>query len=527
MAEFEEAEIERNLREFVLARTAEPVYLELREGLIIIRHVSRYGSSILATFWTKKLYDTRGLWKVVLQVEDVIITIFTKTGTITFKGIYALEWFINRFQRILNGYESSVQGSQSLSRIHTSIASDKPGRASSRNLRRDLDVCSEQRLSSRLSTGRTTSKRREIAKEPSPRTGSEHNQVTAQGNSKTQEVVSETEHIDNASEAERTDQSSSATKTSEETVKGIDEGPCPQAQASPSADDPTEACSNDEHVVNDLVDLSDGPKPSATTEASSGTSSSSGDENGQDSADVSCLIQKAKNVVFDLIDDDESFPADVKVTNGCDIVNEGERYRQEWLQLNETLKIQDLDLWVGDELGVELQALTTGCGREGSTYVYPLWRSLLHKFMSTQDCKIYMASPYMDKPRLLDICLALLRNRLTACVDTVCVQRHCNSAQLISDLKRSVVRDFTTTDQVLIEYKLYSSFVYPFRRFHYSFLAGVKNAVAEVMVTTADFHADHFDSDTLDFVTYQKMSEDEFRIRYLGPLTLRNDIPSI
>lgn len=183
--------------------------------------------------------------------------------------------------------------------------------------------------------------------------------------------------------------------------------------------------------------------------------------------------------------------------------------------------------WVGDELDVELQALAAGCGREGSDYVYPLWRSLLHKFMSTQDCKVYMASPYMDKGRLLDICHSLLRNRLTACVDMVCVRRHCNAAQLISDLKRSVVREFATSDQVLIEYKLYSSFVYPFRQFHYSFLAGVKNGNAEVMVTSADFHADHFDRDTLEFVTYQKMSEDEFRIRFLGPLALRNDIPNI
>lgn len=213
---------------------------------------------------------------------------------------------------------------------------------------RNLDVYSEQRLSSRLNYGRTTSKQREIVKEPSLRTDSEQTPDRPdQGDSKTQELVSETEPVDDADGADRTEQSSLERKDAEEIAEDIDEDPCSQDHASPSAGDPTQTSPGprDEHVVNDLVDLSDEPKPCGTTEASSGTSSSSSNENEQEcTTDVSCLIQKAKNVVFDLIDDEETFP----VSNCGDIVEESRRYRQEWLQLNETLKVQDLDL-VGDE----------------------------------------------------------------------------------------------------------------------------------------------------------------------------------
>ena len=49
-------------------------------------------------------------------------------------------------------------------------------------------------------------------------------------------------------------------------------------------------------------------------------------------------------------------------------------------------------------------------------------------------------------------------------------------------------------------------------------MAGVKDGVAHVLITSANFHGDHFDCSNMETVQYQTMSEARFIQGFLGPI---------
>ena len=167
----------------------------------------------------------------------------------------------------------------------------------------------------------------------------------------------------------------------------------------------------------------------------------------------------------------------------------------------------------------QLNKLRTCCVRDGSTYIYKLWQSILYYWFSDPDCRVYLVTPFLDSHRLADICHIILQHKLTANLDAVYVRQQCDRERKIHEVKRDTVKQFKDAkDQMFIEHKIFSNIIYPMKRFHAKFMACVKAGVAQVLVTSANFHADHFEHSNMETVHFQTMSEARLINKFLGPI---------
>ena len=134
----EETAIEKRLRTFVSTKTGEGVYLDVsKEGTVCIKHASKRGSTVLAIFWInvlqhrnnypvkhfpyRKLYKsaTKGDDRIILHVDGVTLSVFMATGLLTICGLSAIEWFVDRFPEIMDGYEAPIQTPRGLKSVYT------------------------------------------------------------------------------------------------------------------------------------------------------------------------------------------------------------------------------------------------------------------------------------------------------------------------------------------------------------------------------------------------------------------------
>lgn len=119
---------------------------------------------------------------------------------------------------------------------------------------------------------------------------------------------------------------------------------------------------------------------------------------------------------------------------------------------------------------------------------------------------------------MVDICNIIIGHRITANLDAIYVQRQSDQNQMIYDIKKKALDKFDAKEQMYLEYKIYSNVVYPSKRFNAKFIACIRGEVAEVLVTSASFHGDHFDRTSMDTVFYQKMPDVEFIATFLGQI---------
>lgn len=168
-----------------------------------------------------------------------------------------------------------------------------------------------------------------------------------------------------------------------------------------------------------------------------------------------------------------------------------------------------------EDLDSQLEKLRQGSVEDGPTVVYPLWKALLDRWFSNHGNKVYLATPFLDTERLSDICQLVLKNKFTANLEALYVRQNCDHKLRISDLKRNAQNQLEPKDQLFIEYKVYNRIIYPLKRFHAKFLACVNKGKAHVLVTSANFHADHFHFPNLESVVYLTMPEAEFIHRFL------------
>lgn len=174
--------------------------------------------------------------------------------------------------------------------------------------------------------------------------------------------------------------------------------------------------------------------------------------------------------------------------------------------------------WTDDTLQEQLDNLRTGCVKDGSTFIYRLWKSTLHHWFSEPDRKVYIVTPFLDAARLNDVCNIVLDHRLEANLDAIYVRSLCDHDRDIHSVKKNVIQKYRVHDQVFIEYKIYANIFYPLKNFHAKFIACIKGNTAEVLMTSASFHGDHFDYSNMDSVQYQTMSDVDFISRFLGPI---------
>ncbi|WAR18213.1 hypothetical protein MAR_000051 [Mya arenaria] len=186
----------------------------------------------------------------------------------------------------------------------------------------------------------------------------------------------------------------------------------------------------------------------------------------------------------------------------------------------EELELMTLNVWPVDVLESQLRKLQTCCVRDGSTYIYRLWRSLLHNWLADPDRKVYIVTPFLDATRLTDICNIVIQHRIEANLDSIYVRQKCdeNGFGTIQQVKKQTLDKYDAKEQMYIEYKIFSAMIYPFKRFHAKFIGCMKGNEAEVLSTSANFHGDHFDYSNMETVHYQKMSDVEFISKFLGPI---------
>lgn len=168
----------------------------------------------------------------------------------------------------------------------------------------------------------------------------------------------------------------------------------------------------------------------------------------------------------------------------------------------------------------QLSLLSTPVIRDGPTYIYKLWKSLLSYWLLDPERKVYLATPFLDTQRMVDICELVLQNFTTANIDAFYVRIKCNYNERISDVKRNAQNQFPGKQQPIIEYKLYNRIVYPLSTFHAKFIGCTDGkGGAEVLVTSANFTADHFEHHNLESVVFHKMSEADFIHKFIHPLS--------
>ncbi|XP_074658121.1 uncharacterized protein LOC141911056 [Tubulanus polymorphus] len=180
----------------------------------------------------------------------------------------------------------------------------------------------------------------------------------------------------------------------------------------------------------------------------------------------------------------------------------------------------NLDMLTAGQLKDELRMLRNCCVKNGQKYIYPLWRALLNKWIG-QGYKTFIVTPFLDKDRLMNVADILLTNRNNVNageLEAMYVRKKCDDPKSIHQLKKELLDEYLPNKQVHIEYHFFSKIIYPIERFHCKFIAGVKDDKAEVLITSANFHANHFVCDNFETVVFQTMSEKDFRRCFIKPI---------
>ncbi|KAL5009020.1 hypothetical protein ScPMuIL_014601 [Solemya velum] len=170
-------------------------------------------------------------------------------------------------------------------------------------------------------------------------------------------------------------------------------------------------------------------------------------------------------------------------------------------------------------LACELLALKSGRVEHGPTYIYRLWKLLLSHWFSTPGTKVYIATPYIDIQRLIDISLLVVTNRKHAHLEAVITNQKHQQMASIFELQTRCLRTFPANEQVLLEYNVFNSFFYPETACNAKFIAGIHGDETEILITSASFHADHFIDDGTDIVIFKSMKTEEFLKKYIQPMT--------
>ncbi|KAH3844692.1 uncharacterized protein LOC127872855 isoform X2 [Dreissena polymorpha] len=390
-----ETAIEKSVKDFVFSKIQEKVYLDVStSNTICIKSCAKQGSIALAMFWLrvlrhqnnypmpkfpyKDVYDKQGYYKVILKADSVTITTFMRCGTLVMEGSWVLEWFLNTFPAIMEGYDAPIRQPLTNSTVYRQYTENWK-RA------RDADTLrlAEKEAAERLSEDRAL----EILNDDRSR------------------IISH---------ADKNEDSKKATKSMAE------------------------------------------------------------------------ILQQAANAAEK--------------------------------EAEEELELMMLDVWPKDILENQLVHLKTCRVRDGSTYIYPLWKSLLHTWLSDPTRRVYIVTPQLDAVRLVDICNIVLQHRIEANLDSIFVMQTCDQGQTIHQVKNKALSKYDAKDQMYIEYKVYGSIIYPSRRFGASFIACIHGKEAEILTTTACFHGSHFDRSCMDSVHYQKMSDIDFVSKFLAPI---------
>lgn len=179
--------------------------------------------------------------------------------------------------------------------------------------------------------------------------------------------------------------------------------------------------------------------------------------------------------------------------------------------------------WKPKELDEALLHLKHSAIKPGNTYIYPLWKSLLSRWLSNSDYEVYLVTPFLDVAKMTDICKIVLQNRATANIGAFYVRNECNTfdrytiGEAIEKAKTKIKEELNVDCSTIIEDTITMKIVKQ-NFFTAKFIGCTHGEKAEVLVTSANFTGNHFDKHNLDFVEYQKMEKEEFHKRFIDPI---------
>ena len=181
--------------------------------------------------------------------------------------------------------------------------------------------------------------------------------------------------------------------------------------------------------------------------------------------------------------------------------------------------------WTGTVLDTHMDHVSSCCVREGSTFIYRLWKSLLHRWLSDADTQVSMATSRLDAPRLKDcVDLSLLRKG-SGHWDTLLVPNLCDPPrQSKTEIQREVLSGLSPREALWVEYELFQAMRSPECRLHCNWIVGTRLGECEVLLTSCDFHGDAFDRrGGMASVQVLKMSQMMFNHEFVKPLHEQKD----
>lgn len=162
--------------------------------------------------------------------------------------------------------------------------------------------------------------------------------------------------------------------------------------------------------------------------------------------------------------------------------------------------------------------------RPGKAYIYPLWKFLLSRWLSSENHEVYLATPFLDTKRLTDICNIVIENPDTANIGDFFVRREClkyegkDIKMIIEETKEKISDDkYSTSEQKIFKKILVQKST---KYFHAKFIACTYNETAKVLVTSANFSGSHFNIQNYESVVYHEMTKAEFTERFIEPMRL-------
>lgn len=167
-------------------------------------------------------------------------------------------------------------------------------------------------------------------------------------------------------------------------------------------------------------------------------------------------------------------------------------------------------------LNAHLETLKQGVMADGAT-LYAVWTSLLNRWFSNPDVKVFIVTPAIDTRTLERLCHIVLNHRLTASLEMLATPLQSQCGRL-TDIRREVMLKLPSPDQVFAEYKVYNSMVYPRREFQAKFIAGMVGDSVEVLLTSAEAETRYFQAEHSSMVLFQSLSVSEFDSRLLSPI---------
>lgn len=225
----------------------------------------------------------------------------------------------------------------------------------------------------------------------------------------------------------------------------------------------------------------------------------------------------------------------VKATAGADdndSANEdnndgGDDHHDDEEKFSARLEKTSLDeLWSAEMVNKELHYLEKPAIKPGNTYIYPLWKSLLSRWLSNPDYEVYLATPFLDTEKMTDICKIVSQNKKSANIGAFYVRDKCNTftgddiQHIIAKAKTRITDELKEDCSTIIEEKISNKIVNPDRFFHAKFIACTHGEEAEVLVTSANFTVHHFNKENYESVLYYKMKKEEFQERFIDPLII-------